>query len=754
MRRLFRSALVAAILCAAIPAVVLASVRAITGPTPIPRGAATSARDITVVNEKLAFAIAVESHMPYGVPRGGIVDVAPVRDGRIERDRVEFADFIPDDWSAWPNTYQHVQILQNDARQVRIRSTRDWGKVRISTEYSLAAGADAVNIVTIMTNEGTKTLADLKSGLTLWPNSGFFLEVPGLHDLKVGAAEHALARRVSAYDEDWCITLHAPYLDNIDNSGRDLLRMHTLKPGESRRFEAHLQVDARGDLAPVMAAQIGWEHLPAGSVHGQVRTSTGESLAMPVVVVEQAGATYGWIAGQDGKFQARLPAGRYQIYATARGYSQSPPVDVQVQAGSDTALDFDALQPPAALALKIRDGRNAKPLDARISIEAGQRNAVGFLGRSVFFTDLEPAGDADLVLAPGHYGLRISSGGGFTTPTRLLEVDLKPGSRNAAQVDLQPMFDPSAHGWYAADLHHHADQAEGVTPPEFLARSQLAAGLDLLFVSDHDSSANHAPLAAIAARRGVPFIPGMELSPSWGHFNAYPLRMGEPLRIDTGTATAHEILHEARRLGAMVVQANHPFITYGYYTSAAARTVPGGFDPDIDLLEINASEPGEDRVAAQLWQYWNDGHRIFLTAGTDTHDVWADQSGRVRAIAHVEGRLGAEGFVRALKDGHAYVTYGPLMLPSIPFGDTLRLLPGASGTWSVEFQSVAGLRRVLLIGGGEVVETHDLAGQPQVWHGDFLIDSKKKVPWYALVAEDIHGHKAWSDPLRVETLTR
>ena len=75
MRRLFRSALVAAILCAAIPAVVLASVRAITGPTPIPRGAATSARDITVVNEKLAFATAVESHMPYGVPRGGIVSV-------------------------------------------------------------------------------------------------------------------------------------------------------------------------------------------------------------------------------------------------------------------------------------------------------------------------------------------------------------------------------------------------------------------------------------------------------------------------------------------------------------------------------------------------------------------------------------------------------------------------------------------------------------------------------------------------------
>lgn len=754
MHRFLRSTAIAAVLCAAIATAAQASVRAITGPTPIPRGAASSAHDITVVNEKLAFAIAVESHMPYGVPRGGIIDVAPVRDGRIERDRVEFADFIPNDWSAWPNTYQHVQILENDPRQVRIRSTRDWGKVRISTEYTLAAGADAVHIVTTMTNEGIATLSGLKSGLTLWPNSGFFLEVPGLNGLKVGHADHPLARRVSAYDEDWCITLHAPYLDNIDSSGRDLLQMHTLKPGESRSFEAHLQVDARGDLAPVMAAQIGWDHLPSGSVHGQVHAITGEPLAMPVVVVEQSGATYGWIAGQDGKFQARLPAGRYRLYATARGYSQSAPVDVQVRAGSDTALDFDALKPPATLALKIRDERNAKPLDARISIETGQRNAVGFLGRSVFFTDLEHPGDADLVLAPGHYGLRISSGGGFTTPSKLLTVDLKPGSHNQAQVDLDPLFDPEAHGWYAADLHHHADQAEGVTPPEFLARSQLAAGLDLLFVSDHDSSANHARLAAIAASRGVPFIPGMELSPSWGHFNAYPLRIGEPLRIDTGTATAHEILQEARRLGAMVVQANHPFITYGYYTSAAAGTVPGGFDPDIDLLEINASEPGEDRVAAQLWQYWNEGHRIFLTAGTDTHDVWEFKSGRVRAIAHVEGRLGAEAFVRALKDGHAYVTYGPLMLPSIPFGDTLRLLPGGSGHWNVEFQSVAGLRRVLLIGGGDVVETHDLTGQPQVWRGDFLIDSKKAKPWYALVVEDIQGHRAWSDPLRVETLAR
>src|SRR3984893_11165385 len=85
-----------------------AAVQVLTGPTPIPDGDARAAADLTVVNEKLAFALAVESAVPFGVPRGAIVDVAPVSRGRIGRDRIAFADLIPDNGAAWPNTYQHV----------------------------------------------------------------------------------------------------------------------------------------------------------------------------------------------------------------------------------------------------------------------------------------------------------------------------------------------------------------------------------------------------------------------------------------------------------------------------------------------------------------------------------------------------------------------------------------------------------------------------------------------------------------------
>ena len=106
MTHVFARPLLLSLLIAAVPAgPALAAVQVIVGPTPIPDGEAAAARDITVMNEKLAFALAVESPVPYGVPRDAIIDLGPVVGGKPTRDRVVFADFIPNNWSAWPNTY-------------------------------------------------------------------------------------------------------------------------------------------------------------------------------------------------------------------------------------------------------------------------------------------------------------------------------------------------------------------------------------------------------------------------------------------------------------------------------------------------------------------------------------------------------------------------------------------------------------------------------------------------------------------------
>ncbi|HYL70383.1 MAG TPA: phosphoesterase, partial [Candidatus Dormibacteraeota bacterium] len=238
----------AALLLCAVTHVGLAQVRVVTGPTPIPDGDARASGDLTVINDKLAFALAIDSVAPYGVPRGALVDIAPVRNGRIERDCVAFADFIPNNWSAWPNSYHQVDVLERGPRQARIRIVRDWGKAVITTEYTLQAHSDQVEIHTTMLNAGDAALTDLLSGLTLWPRSGFLFAVPGLAGITEGSATGALAKRVSAYDAGWTVTLHAPYLDHIGSGSRDLWQLHSLKPHEMREFTGWLQVGASGDL--------------------------------------------------------------------------------------------------------------------------------------------------------------------------------------------------------------------------------------------------------------------------------------------------------------------------------------------------------------------------------------------------------------------------------------------------------------------------------------------------------------------------
>ncbi|GAC1668783.1 MAG: hypothetical protein NVS9B2_12380 [Steroidobacteraceae bacterium] len=727
-----------------------AAVQVIVGPTPIHDGDAKSAGDITVVNEKLAFALAVGSPVPYGVPRGAIVDVAPVVDGQVGRDCVVFADFIPNDWSAWPNTFQRIDIIERGPSRAVVRTVRDWGKVTVTTLYTLDSNADSVAIRTVMSNGGA-ALPNLLSGLTLWPKRGFLFGVPGFAGVGRGAIDGALADRVVAYDEQWSVALHAPYADHIADGSMDMYRLHALAAGESRVFEAWLQVGS-SDLKPVVAAEIARKHLASGTVRGSVAAADGKAVETPVVVIESRGKPYAWVVGHQGAYEITLPVGRYRLYATAKNHSQSARVDLHVTPGSAAVRDFRDLQLPGNIRWSVADA-GGKPLDARISILQGQKPLVEFLGRKTFFTELEDKGQVETAIAPGRYLFSVSAGGGFLAERQPVSLSVAPGHLQTVHVAVPSLFNPPARHWYSADMHHHADQAEAVTPPADLARSQLAAGLDLLFVSDHDSTVNHGALQAIAGRRGMAFIASMELSASWGHFNAYPLLPGQTLAIDTGTATIDDIIEEARREGASVLQVNHPFIPYGYFTSVTGGAAPGGFNPAFDLIEINAGAPADDaKVLKTLWDFWNAGHRYYLSAGTDTHDVWHDESGSMRAFVHLDGAVTAETFARALRDGHGYVTSGPLVFPSVIFGDELKMKTGGSFKLGVDLMSVAGIKQAQLIEGGTVLKTESFAGTARQVHVDFPLTAVRRT-WYALMVEDREGHKAYTDPVWVDVVS-
>ena len=71
-------------------------------------------QDITVSNEWFAISIAVDTAPPWGVARGGILDIALIDNGKVGYDIASLVDFMPNQWSSWPTSYQHVSVEQTD----------------------------------------------------------------------------------------------------------------------------------------------------------------------------------------------------------------------------------------------------------------------------------------------------------------------------------------------------------------------------------------------------------------------------------------------------------------------------------------------------------------------------------------------------------------------------------------------------------------------------------------------------------------
>ena len=741
-----KSLIVSALLLA--PALVLsipahAEVSITQGKTTIPAGNALSDKDLTIKNEKLAFSIAVGSAPPWGVARGCIVDIANVRaDGTLSNDRVAFADFIPNNWSSWPTTYQNVEIIKDSPEQAIVKVTRDFGKVEISTTYSLKSGSDMINVRTSMLNRG-EDLTNLLSGYTLWPDGGYKFAIPGYAGEEAAELNNPLADRFIGYDKDWSIALHAPYVTEFKYKSRDLYTKHSLKNSESISFEGGYQVLASGDIAPVVKAEIERKNLPSGSVFGQVTTRDGKLVDSPAVIVLKDGQPYIWVIGQQGKYSLQLPVGDYQVYASGQGYSDSQKHPLSIKKDSKIQMSFDDLLAPGKVSINITDATTELPLDAKIQIAQGNKPLIEFFGAKTFFTELDNIGQTTFALAPGEYQFKISAGDNFLSVAKLVDAIVKPNQTTELNTTVAIKTYPTQLGWYAGDLHHHSDVLEGSTSPEYLVRSQLAAGLNVTFVSDHDSSKNHVAINALSEKRGVPFIPSMEVSPSWGHFNPFPLKIGAELSIDPGVDDIHKIFADARDMGAVTIASNHPYIPYGYLSSLEKNTAPGGFNPGIDLIEIN-SEVDYNKAIEKARAFWSKGLPYYYTAGSDTHDVWNETTGHNRMFVYTGGKPSAKGFAQAMKNGRAYVSFGPLIYPqNVMFGDTLKLAEKSSKKISFELLSVNGLKSVQLIGNNGVITELTLNGEQKL----VSFDVPHKNGWVSLVVEDEKENKAFSNPI-------
>lgn len=713
----------------------------------IPDGEARSSGDITLMNGRLAAAFAVETDPPWGLPKGGMIDAAVVRDGRPDHDLLSVFDFLPDGWSGWPNTYVRVRILASGPEEASVGVERDWAETRLNTVYSLKRGEDRLHVVTTMTHKGPDATRPIASAYAMWPKKGHTLTPPGISNTGDGRTDGAPADWSAGYDRDWAMALHAPFAERIEHRGRNMAARHALRPGESRVFEGWLQIRPSGDLAAVIDFEIRRKGLAHGRLTGRALDGEGRPIRHPVVMVEKKGKLYGWTVGERGNYALDLPDGEYRIHAAGFRMGATDPKPVAIAGGRHAAVDFTGISNPAKLIFTVTDAASGAPLDARVRIIEGRRSEVGFLGQGTFFTELDRVGRAEASVPPGDYLFEIEHGADFKTLSKRVRISARSGREENIAIALDPVVEPKDRGWYGVDLHHHGDVLDGAAAPEDAVRSQLASGLDVLFLSDHDSTVNNEAMKALAERRGRLFLPAMEISRSWGHFNVYPL-MGDPNEERRPlSGTPGEIFKAARAMGVEIIAANHPYGAYGYFRNLELKNVPGGFSPGFDLVEINLQHP-VDPVIRTVYDLWNQGRHCFLVAGTDSHDVQTDVSGSIRTYAHLGAEPTIPNLVAALKKGRSYVSFGPLIFPEILFGSCVRATKGKPLPLNFDLVAVNGLSRVGLVENGRVSESFIFEDGPTQARARFA-PTPASGRWYALEATDGKGKKAWTNPIWV-----
>lgn len=776
-----------------------AKVGVVTGPTPIDQGMAIHKDDFTIYNNKIAASFAVGTNNYWNMTNGSILDVAVVKDGKFGVDLVNDVEFLNDLWTA-TGSYNNENLLKTPAKNITHRiegnkvivtaKTRYWTAghklpLNVTIEYTLEDDKNYIRLKTTVENPaGNEPYKNLYSGYSISTLAASMYGPFGYHpDVKVtgigiGAdkdVNEKYGEFVATYGKNYAVSVQMDGADSYKGSSgyKDVYVNRTIESGKTYTYTGEILVSDKGETAPIIERYLERDaSIPAATLSGQIKDSNGKAIKDAYVIINKKGAyketekshgktavkkdimqPFAWkITDQNGHFSTRLPADEYQIHVEAQGYTPSSNQTINLKGNEKVDIQ---VKDGAKAVFSVVDA-SGKPTNSKVSV-SGVTSAVKTLGGTVFFTDPKTSQAQFNVAAPeNEVTFTFSRAGGFDSLPVVITRKLKPGQTISEKVTLPTLIETKSRGWFGMDNHQHSDIGDGATPIQELYKAQIAAGLELNVVSDHDSAANNAKMAALAKQGKRLFVSSMEVSPGWGHWGILGFDYKKaPISADL---TPAEIIKAGHDMGALVV-VNHPYSDYGYFNNRDG--VRGGHDQgseDFDFLELQstinlADKTNMDKKALDLaMSYWNKGIPKYLTGGSDQHDVTSGlYPGIIRMYVYMDGAATLDKYFAALKAGHSYITMGPILTPakSTMFGSTQQVTRGGKLTLATEIQSVYGLKQVEVYSEGKLVTTRELKETKEPFNFSLDVQPEKDT-WYNFVVIDGKGHYAVTNPIWVK----
>ncbi len=179
--------------------------------------------------------------------------------------------------------------------------------------------------------------------------------------------------------------------------------------------------------------------------------------------------------------------------------------------------------------------------------------------------------------------------------------------------------------WVAAELHSHTNHSDGKQSLEELARKAKERGLEVVAVTDHNTTSPLQKKDKAEQATGVKIINGLEWTTFFGH--VLTLGYKSPQYSEwrkVGPTDIHRGIKEIKELGALVGIA-HPFRTGNPFCTGCYFEYHITDLQDFDYLEVwNSESPSLHRHNQRAYQLWTDflnkGYRLPAVSGRDWHD--------------------------------------------------------------------------------------------------------------------------------------
>lgn len=468
----------------------------------------------------------------------------------------------------------------------------------------------------------------------------------------------------------------------------------TLEPGESITYARFLAV-ADSPLAAygIVADYMG----ETGRVNSRIIDSNGNPIpSARVRVVFDDEYLLGY---PDEEGYLRFPAepGNYSVTIEDRG-RVSQDYMTTIVAGQENQAEIE-MGPATAIEFDIRDSAGESiPCKAQfIGINGTESPYLGPDNRAHGALDqyFSETGQFKVQLPAGDYRVVVTRGIEYSHLSR--EISLSQGEVAEFEGELRRLLDTT--GWVSCDFHNHSTPSGDNTCGTYDRVISLAAEqVEFAPTTEHNRFYDWMPyIEELGLRDELNTIPGIELTGSGAHFNAFPYEPkpylqdgGAPLwnrdpRIAALTLQNHQGYNPDRW-----VQVNHPDMADNFIDRDQDGIADGGYEafehfidgaetwwPYTDHGNILADAPFVIRQVAGnreyvnlrrqfIWlQLLNQGQRYWSVAVSDAHRIHGNGVGGWRTYTPSSTDEPAEidwrEIVRNAKAGRIIITNGPFL---------------------------------------------------------------------------------------------